>query len=724
VLGLLLAFQTALACGPTALCRLLEAAAAANQVAMLAPGGYGATIETETAIIGRREGRIEGATTLEQTSSRARWSSDGGFEQHVVGSRSFPNAIPLSRIAFLRIGWVVPMLVGERLQVITRTGPRDAEFSETMRGSMAPEIVVHPLSSDRERYYTYSGGMRVQREIAGVMREVVAVEVLPVAQLPREETLFEGEMDIDPASNAVVRLIGRIKVVGRAKRGFMNLGEMFDPTVTLVNLENQPAANGAWIPAAQRFEIQTASSRASGFGAARRVISRFHDVAPLARGTEPVAIAASTAGYLLTSAPGDSLRGFRSWYARAGQVTEQVSETDFSQFRPDRQQPAGRPSLVIQGYRSGDFLRINRIEGLYTGISVIARMRDAAPGLSFRALGGYAWSEKTVRGGAGFGYQTGPWLLEGGGLRVLDVTNKFRNQFDNPEKGGLAGRDPWDYVDRRGVGLGATRSLGGSRGSILRFDAARVSDHAVSKHMNKSVFGGRLRQNRGIYEGDYWRGTLLLDWNPLVSPLFARDGVGFQGEVEAASGDLDYTRVEGRVVLRKSLTRVFFIARLHAGAVLGATPPPQQLFELGGSASFPGYNYKEFAGTRAALFRMRLSYPLAVLDVPFRFGSGLTLPSLAPAISLGFQAGITDAGSPGGLAAVRALGDKRDDKTGELVLDPLTGDPLPAAVPIDRVKTSIDIRIGFFGDALAVGFARALERGRSTRFIFAFGRQF
>jgi hypothetical protein len=36
----------------------------------------------------------------------------------------------------------------------------------------------------------------------------------------------------------------------------------------------------------------------------------------------------------------------------------------------------------------------------------------------------------------------------------------------------------------------------------------------------------------------------------------------------------------------------------------------------------------------------------------------------------------------------------------------------------------VDIRIGFFGDALAVGFARALEKGRKTKFLFAFGRQF
>jgi hypothetical protein len=49
--------------------------------------------------------------------------------------------------------------------------------------------------------------------------------------------------------------------------------------------------------------------------------------------------------------------------------------------------------------------------------------------------------------------------------------------------------------------------------------------------------------------------------------------------------------------------------------------------------------------------------------------------------------------------------------------------PRPAAVADGRVHASVDLRIGLFGDALAVGIARALERGRAWQFIFAFGRQ-
>ena len=68
MIGILLALQVPLTptCTSSALCRLLEAATAANQVATLAPGGYRAVAETEPARLGRWEVRITGATLLER----------------------------------------------------------------------------------------------------------------------------------------------------------------------------------------------------------------------------------------------------------------------------------------------------------------------------------------------------------------------------------------------------------------------------------------------------------------------------------------------------------------------------------------------------------------------------------------------------------------------------------------------------------------------------------
>ncbi|HET9274943.1 MAG TPA: hypothetical protein VFN96_02610 [Gemmatimonadales bacterium] len=717
--------------GEARLDAVLTSAEQAVRTAAIAPGGWTATMETEVATLGRREGRIEGATLLEQTSSSARWSSAGGFEQHVLGSRSFPNAIPLSRLAFLQIGWCVPSLFGERILVISRTGPRNMGYDETMQGPMAPVIVVHPLASDRARYYTYAGsGSPVRIRLPGwtADRDVYRVEIIPRTDLDREETLFEGEMVLDAESRLPLRLFGRIRTIGGTRDGgFLGLGnlpEMFEPTVTLVDLVNQPVAGGGWAPLHQRFEIETASSLASGYGAARRVITQFHEVEALdSGGAGPVAIGASTFGYILTAASRDSLRSFRGWFSEEGEATRAASRADFQRFRPDRLQPTGRPILLLEGSHSGDFLRINRVEGPFTGLALTWRLRDAAPGLMLRAKAGRAWSEDTFRGGGALGWSDRRWALELAGGRSLDPTNKFRNQFDNPAMGALISHDNWDYVDRWSGGLSVTRTLTHDRGSILRLELGGARDQAVSRHMDHALLGGFLRRNRGIFEGDYLRGRLLFDWNPDVSPVFARDGIGTRVEIEHGAGDLDYTRVEARVVARKTFRKAFIVTRLHGGATFSDAPPPQQLFELGGPAGLPGYEYKEFAGDRAALLRTRVSVPLGFLDIPFRVGSWLTLPSLSPAISVGGQAAITDASDAAAAASVGALGFRYDEKADTLLLDP-QGDPLPASTFSSKVHSSVDIRIGFFGDALGFGVARALERGRKTEFFVAFGRQF
>ena len=732
VLPLLLLLQTAP--GPTLgepdrLADVLARAEAAVRQASVTPGGWSAAMETEVATLGRLEGRIEGATLLEQTSSAVRWSSDGGYEQHVLGSRSFPNAIPLSRLSLLQIGWAVPSFFGERILMITRTGPRNMGYAETMRGPMAPQIVVHPLASDRERYYRYTGsGTPVRMRMPGwtVDRDFFRIEVVPRLDLEREETLFEGELYVDVATSLPVRLFGRFRTIGgNGNRGLFSFSaEMFQPTVTLVDLINQLVPEVGWAPLFQRFEIETASTRAVGYGGARRVITQFHEVRPLETAAGPVAIGASTLGYILTAAPRDSLRGFRQWYAEAGAATRSVSRDDFQRYRSDRFQPTGRPTLLLEGVRKSDFVRVNKIEGVYTGLALALRFRDAAPGLELRGKGGWAWSEETMRGTAGIAWRKGNRIVDFSGGRSLDATNKFRNQFEEPSVDGLYSRDNWDYVDRWWAGATGTWTLTATRGNILQADIGWARDQAVSRNMEHSVLrNSLLRPNRGITEGDYIRTRILFDWNPDVSPVFARDGIGSRVEIERGDGDLDYTRVEARLVARKTFSRAFVMTRLHLGAVFAGEPPPQQLFELGGPAGLPGYEYKEFAGDRAALLRVRGSLPLTFLDVPLRIGSWLDLSSLSPAISLGAQAAFTDASDASARDAIRRLGDRYDETTGAQ-LTTLTGEPLPASVATDKVLTSVDLRIGFFGDALGFGVARALQRGRKTEFFAVFGRQF
>lgn len=726
MLFLLLAIQTPppQSCATPSLCLLLTEAEAVNRRLMLGSGGYTATIETENATLSQREGRIEGPIRVEQSSARARWATEAGFDYHTIGVQGFSNGIPTSKMSFLRIGWMVPTLSATRLQVITRSGTERTSRDETLSGALAPQIVVHPLAEDRDTFYRFSGGTPERRNIDGYARSVLVIEVIPRGDLTREETLFEGEVDLDPDSKAVVRLVGRFRIVGRPKRSRFRLPD-FEPRETLVELINQRLAGGEWVPLVQRFEIKNASSHQAGYASGRRMISRFYEVVPLpALATPGGGIGGTTMGYAMTSAPGDSIRRFRGWRTPLGDATEAPFAEDFLRFRPSKDRPGGKPIIRVQSFERRDFVRFNRIEGLFTGLSAMIRLRDAAPGLFAQATGGYAWAEKTGRGRGALGWESPTWTVMATGGRSLDVTNEFRNQFDSRALSGLIGRDNWDYVDRRYAGISVTRGLDATGGSSVTLELARVQDDSVTPQRSKSLLGRRLRINRGLAEGTYWQARATLDWKPEVSPVYVQDGVGFHAEIERASGDLDYTRVEGRIVARKTLSRLFVLARLHAGALISDFPPPQQLFEIGAPAWLPGYEYKEFAGDHAVLFRMRLTYPIPMLEHPVRISRLFSLPALSPAISVGFQGGITDVRNAAGQNAVNLLGALYDDTTGEPVLDPGTGDPLPAAVVSDKLRKSIDVRIGFFGDALAVGLARALESGRSTQLIIAFGRQF
>jgi hypothetical protein len=717
----LLLFQTTgtSPCSTPALCRLLQEADAVNRQAMNAGGGYTASVETESSTLGRREGRLEAPTLVEQTSGLARWSGNGGFDFHIVGARPYTNAIPLSRLAFLRIGWAVPTLAASRMELITRSGT--TTHAGTLSGALAPEAVVHPLAEDREKWYSFAGGEAAQRSIDGAAQQVIVGDVAIRGDIKEEESLFEGELDLDPASKAVVRMFGRFRVVGRPKH-LLGLPRL-EPAATLVELVNQRLANGDWVPRVQRFEVQTSSSLTSGYGGGRRIISRWYNVSPLPAGAARSGIGSSTLGYAVSSAPRDTLRRFRGWHARPGMTSMAVADEDFRSWWPGRRRSDGKPMFLIQGLEKGEFIRYNRIEGAFTGLSAMVRLRDAAPGIFARVGGGYAWKEKRARGAADLGWESPRWTVDARVARSLDVTNDFRNQFDNPALAGVVGRDNWDYLERQGATLSLTRTLSFSAGSSVTLEGGRVEDRQVEPHVGKSLRGQRFRINRGITEGRYWRGRAVFDWNPEVSPIFVQDGVGFRAEVEHATGDLDYTRIEGRVVLRKSMIGMFFLARLHAGAVISDAPPPQQLFELGGPAGLPGYEYKEYAGDRAVLFRMRLTKPLGILDRPLHLSPAITFPSFSPAISIGFQGGFTDAHGAASLAAIRALGDRYDSKTGELLTD-ANGDALPASVATDKFRNSVDVRIGFFGDALAVGLAHALEKGRKTKLVIAFGRQF
>src|SRR5690606_33281932 len=137
----------------------------------------------------------------------------------------------------------------------------------------------------------------------------------------------------------------------------------------------------------------------------------------------------------------------------------------------------------------------------------------------------------------------------------------------------------------------------------------------------RGPFGGdTLRPNRPIDPGRYGLARLTLEHGRSVHIGSLRPGLGAALTLEQAAGDLVWRRLEGRLHLRAMHGPWTFAARLDAGIVDGDPPPLQTLYEIGTATTLPGYDYKEFAGDRAALVRGMVRYDPGILDTPIRLG--------------------------------------------------------------------------------------------------------
>lgn len=719
---LLLLAASDTSCATAAICRLRDQAILANRE----PGqiaSYHATVESEAAVISIRSGFVDGASSIESYESTVSWDRDGTFRQHAIGFRARTANLPVSTARWLLIGWIAPMTYGNHIPIFGRQPGGDSAGPD--RREIDPGLVyaISPLSAESQRYYRFTRVDTVKSgRFAGDTLTVYRMAVEPLA-LPRERRLlFRGAVDLVPGSLQVARMRGSLESSGEQFQLYRGLKFTSVPKLSYCDLVNAPMPDGTWLPSVQRFEWHGTSSPGGG-SSALRVVTVFRDVT-----VDSVGAAGAPYDdrptFVLTSANGDSLSGFRNWATPLGEETSRYDVTDFSDLKRGIRLSGGQ--LFVPAPRPGEsILRYNRIEGIYVGVPLTYTVGDALPGVFLHANGGYAFWEDAIRWNAAVGWEIPALGFEVFGGRYLDVTNKFRSQFDSYALGAFLSRDNWDYLDRAGAGFRGRVQLGQRRGTQLTVSAAYLEDQPLVAILKTAPYVGYLRPNRGIYQGKYLRTLTQVDINPDISPVYVRNGVGAQLVYDAGYGDLDYQRLEARLIGRYDFSRMFIIVRAHVGAVFGDSVPPQQLFEIGGAAGLPGYDYKEFAGDRAALTRVRLTWPLPFLRTPIVVRPGLSLPVLTPSLSFGVQGAWTDISNARVQAAVNALGFAFDTKTGQPKLDPDTGLPLPASVETDGLKSSADIRVGFFNDALSVGVAHPLsESTHGFSFFLAFGRQF
>jgi hypothetical protein len=423
----------------------------------------------------------------------------------------------------------------------------------------------------------------------------------------------------------------------------------------------------------------------------------------------------------LTLATGDSLQSYAAWRSAFGALVAGLHADDFLDVGPDRWRPTGAPRVDWGTTFRTDLVHFNRVEGLFTGFGGKWSLRDVAPGVVVRANVGWAWHEQEVRGRLSVARTTGPWTMELRGGRTLDLTNDFRIALDsgNSASALFSSQDPYDYVDRRLLTAGVVRVVG-PRTWVLRGEVGVADDRYRGATYARSPLGGSAyRANRGVDAGGYLRTALLAEWHPDVSVEGVRPGVGSRLSYERGDGTLSWQRLEGRLVARRLIGPLLATVRADAGVVLGDRPPPQQLFELGTPQNLTGYMDKEFAGSRAAMLRGSVQYPLKLWRQPIRWRT-LIFPAVAPTLSVGVQAGWADAPTVGARAAM-----------GRLVTPPVVvGLPVLAVVPTwapgvrvtDGVRGAVSAGMRFFGGGLFVGASRPVDHAAPWRGLVVVGQ--
>ena len=712
---------------------LVTAASMANRTVPTELRSYRANVESEVSLILVPSEGSEAAGQVEQLENLVSWLRTGEYEQRVVGYRVRSSGLSLSTLSYVRSAWTIPVLYGNSLSLFF--GSRDTTADpvgrrERRRPRDGAVVAIHPLSNSREQVYRFGGGdtvalIRLRNRSVAVRR--VLVEPALEATWPR--TVFRGEIDLDADRLHIVRMRGRFLTIGpgapaggRTRRGLIT-------SVAYVELVNGEINEEFWLPAYQRIEAQVASVITGDARSAFRVVSRFRNYR---LNEQPVLIDVGTPGdtlralpHRLSIAPADSLQQYSGWVSAIGESGREARATDFDDIAPQRWKPTGAPRLELRVNGFSEVIRFNRVEGLYTGMGLALRFRDAFPGLAVRANAGYAWTEATVKGVVVSELKRGRGLVALSGARLLANTNDFRPAIDAGATipALFATRDDYDYVDRR-LALATARVMLGNiktPPALLRFAVGRGSDHAERQRLTKGVFGERYSflPNRNVGEGAYWLTSSEIDLHPEITGESITPGVGAAARYELAGGDIAWQRLEGRITARRNGGILTYAARLDGGMLLGgADIPPQQLFEVGGSTGLPGYRYKEFAGDRAALGRALVMASLPVFRSPLRISRRWFLPAPSPALSLGLQGGWTGVSSPRAVTAVAGLVEVRDRRTGMVRTD-ASGVAIPLSRPAYRIRTSVDLGLRFFGGAIMAGVARPLDHHGSWRFLIS-----
>jgi hypothetical protein len=652
----------------------------------------------------------ERAAQIEQLASGVRWTRGSEYAMHVVGYRAQSLGPSISTLSFLT-GWTEPSLYGERILL-------GAQFIASRRKGQTRDslFAVHPFASDRDLFYRFSGGDTVTTlRSPGRAIPIVRIHVTPHLRDSTRFAAFSGEVDVDATRHQIVRMRGQFVVLGKLKSG-RSLIQRVPGVVAVAYSEfvNAEIDQKYWLPASQRTEFQTTIAALGRDRAVMRIVSRFNDY----HVDDTSAVTASNDSlhipHRTTWASSDSVSHFNNWESSLGDATTTAKASDFDDIGPDAWKVTGATRVELAPTNWDNVVRYNRVEGLFTGIETNVRMRSAFPGFTYGGAIGWAWTEKTLKGAAHASLKRGLNNFSLGVERSLASTNDFTiaGQAKSAGIGGAFGSlDDFDYVDRVSA-LGTLSHIVGSLDrALITAQMGAGSDREETARLDHGLIGGgKFRPNRGIDEGSYALGAVVVDIHPGSSDEFVQAGFGARLRYEVGHGDLDWQRVTVGISAREYFGPITIALNADGGAVIGKKIPPQTLFELGGSEILPGYGYKEFAGDQAALFRGFSSYTLPMLRAPRRIWRTLYMPGLAPGFAAGIQGGWTRMSSDAARASVARLGTLPD---GELL-----------SRETDGIRSTFGFGATLFSGNLHFGIARPIDRPAAWKFVAGFGPSF
>ena len=686
-----------------------EAANAAPTPGLLA---YSARYESEVAMVKLLPGRIEGASTIEQTAGQFTWVRGKGYGQHQEGYRVVTTGVPLPAAAALSKGWIVPNLAGPEYDVFGASSG-----AATLAGidSSGRFSVNSPLAPDRDLYYRFEGGDTVTMEFpVGPPQRVVRLVVWPRDSLPQATKLFRGNLYLDPESGVVRRLRGQFLTLGGPPlSGKAKLVNSLALNAAVADIVTTEVPGAGWLPTWQLIDLEVLIPLTTESWSMVRVITTLQDadVSVQAAGAPAPPLPAFLPGR--TSAPKDSLGSYRQWTKRAERAVTDFSPSDLFSVGPLPFRPVGPPELLWRGPTTLEAIRFNRVEGLYLGASGTLYLRDALPGLRVRGTAGYAIWPGLFRGGVTGTLVRGQWATNVQAMRDLDLTTKFPDPLDyNRGVRALFQADNYDYADRLTVGAGETWFFARRSPSYVSARVDWIKDRRTVADLSEGPLGQAYTLNPTVIAYDYPRVQVGVNWNPEISSHFIRPGIGLHATYEAGGGDLPYQRIQAGIVLRANWKSVTFTLVGDAGTTISDNPPTQQMFLIGGSGTLPGYDYDQFGGNVGVLTRWMIQAPLPFLQSPLKIG-GATIPPIAPNLSYRVYNGYTETTSAAADSSLAAVG--------TVVVN---GVSQPFSVPSDGIVSTQEIRLSLFGTLLGFGIARPFASGADWTFTFSFAQSF